>query len=208
MNNNRKYILITVGHTAAGKTTLSKYLAEELCIPYVSEGLIKRNLVKEYSSENSLDESLRDNGYKKAIGKTVEILLEETAVILDASFHKLSRRLWVYESLKKIENLSYVWLDCNCPNVSEVKKRILARESDKNKTADNQADRFYVYEHIMSNFDTVRLSDFPLSTAIISIDTEKNVVIKIQKSSGFDNLIVTNLKERILPNYFRFVSTR
>lgn len=208
MYDNKKYILITVGHTAAGKTTLSKYLAKELSIPYISEGLIKRNLVKEYSSQNSLDESLRDHGYKKAIGEAVEILLEESSVILDASFHKLSRRLWVYESLETIENLSYIWLDCNCPNISEVKKRILARESDKNRTADNQADKFYIYEHIVSNFDSVRLSDFPLSTAIVSIDTEKNVVLKIQKSSDFDNLIVTNLKERILPKYFEFVTTR
>ena len=48
MYDNKKYILITVGHTAAGKTTLSKYLAKELSIPYISEGLIKRNLDKEY----------------------------------------------------------------------------------------------------------------------------------------------------------------
>lgn len=208
MNNGKKYILITIGHTAAGKTTLSKYLARELCIPYISEGLIKRSLIKEYSSQNSLDESLRDQGYKKAIKQTVEILLEGSSVILDASFHKLKRRLWVYQSLEIIENLSVIWLKCNCPNVSEVKKRILTRESDKNKTADNQADKFYIYEHIMSNFDPVRLSDFPLNTAIISIDTEKNIIIEIQKNDDFDNLIVKKLEDKILPNYFEFVLKR
>ena len=49
---NNRFLYATLGHTAAGKTTLSKYLLEDKAIDfiYIEEGQIKRDIVKNYST--------------------------------------------------------------------------------------------------------------------------------------------------------------
>lgn len=192
-----------VGHTAAGKTTLAKYLSEKLSVPYISEGEIKRSLKSKYSSENSLDEDLRDKGYKIAIAHCIELLAENDIVIIDASFHKFIRRNWLFDALSSQPGTNVIWLHCNCPNELKVKERLDKRAAAEEKNADNQADQFYVYEYIKSNFDAVSLTGFnPLiGSAIINIDTFGNFIIGFEKNAHCRNILLDQLIQSILPNY-------
>lgn len=200
-----KCVIAMVGHTAAGKTTLAKYLSEKLCFPYISEGEFKRSLTTQYVSENSLDEGLRDRGYKMAIAHCIKLLSVDNTVIIDASFHKLLRRSWVFDALNSQPETNVIWLYCDCPNEKEVRKRLHQRALAKEKNADNQADQFYIYEHIKSTFDPVQIDDFnPLiGAAIVKINTAENVILSVEKNSCCNTLLLDTLVKSILPNYLQ-----
>lgn len=169
-------IIISIGHTAAGKTTTLRMLSKVLDIDYISEGALKRSLRPNYSTADSLDEDLRDMGYKLAINNAVNYLVEGKNVILDASFHKKFRRDWVFETLeKKNVDATIIWCYVNCPNEEKVCKRIEKRKQFLNN-ADTQANSISIYRHIVDGFD----SDFDSllhtnhNTLLLSYDTDIN----------------------------------
>lgn len=198
-----KCIIAMVGHTAAGKTTLARFLSKRLVIPYVSEGEFKRSLKPQYTSENSLDEELRDKGYRMAIDHCIDLLFENDIVIIDASFHKLIRRLWLLDALNPLHRVNVIWLYCDCPDEKVVRERLHKRALEKDKNADNQADQFYIYKFIKSTFDPVVLDDFnPLiGTAVVKINTAQNIIIGVKKTANCNTLLLNTLVESILPNY-------
>ena len=200
-----KCVLAMVGHTAAGKTTLAKYLSEKLNIPYVSEGEIKRGLKSEYTSENSLDESLRDKGYKIAIARCVELLAENNTVIIDASFHKFIRRGWLFDAIGTQSKANIIWLHCDCPNEFKVKERLNRRAVAKEKNADNQADQFYIYKYIKSTFDAVSLDEFNpfIGVAIVDINTADNIIIGLEKNTYCRTKLLGKLIQSIIPDYLQ-----
>lgn len=200
-----KFIIAMIGHTAAGKTTLAKYLSERLNSPCISEGKLKRSLKTQYISENSLDEELRDKGYKMAIMHCIEQLSLNDIVIIDASFHRLIRRIWLYDAITSQLGISVIWLYCDCPNENEVKNRLYKRASEKEKNADNQADQFYIYEYIKSTFDPVSVDDFNprINTAIIKINTAANIITGIEKNTYCSNLLLDTLIDSIIPTYLQ-----
>lgn len=200
-----KCIIAMVGHTAAGKTTLAKYLSEKLDVPYISEGEFKRSLKSKYISENSLDEELRDRGYKMAIGYCMELLSVNNIVIIDASFHKLVRRIWLFDALSLHPETNVIWLYCDCPNEKEVKRRINIRVNAKEKNADNQADQFYIYEYIKSTFDPVLIDNFSshIGTAIVTINTVENKILNVEKNLCCNTMLLNTLTESILLNYLQ-----
>lgn len=161
------------GHTAAGKTTIGKSLCEHFDIELVSEGKIKRAMVTEtYTYENSLDEGLRDRGYKEAIRIAIEKLKTANHILLDASFHKKFRRDWVKEEMDKSDlDIITIWIYVYCPNKDKVVERIQQRKVAK-KEADNQADSMAIYEHIVSTFDPLRKEDMWDNTAAFYINTD------------------------------------
>jgi len=178
-------IIASIGHTAAGKTTLLKSISNYFEIPYISEGEIKRNLIENYSTHNSLDESLRNRGYKLAFQKAIELIEQKKgAVIIDASFHKQFRRQLLYESVNNLLNIFIFWLYVYCPNEEKVKERIESRRTTLVKSAETQADKMYIYRHVINNFDEVGLSYFPIDhipTQILFINTDNN---RIERSFG------------------------
>ena len=88
MSDDRKIVFVTVGHTAAGKTTFARSFCQKNSIDYISEGEIKRAFVTNYSSQNSLDEDLRDKGYSEAIKRAIDVLATNNCVLGDAAFNK------------------------------------------------------------------------------------------------------------------------
>ncbi|WP_302999262.1 AAA family ATPase [Thomasclavelia spiroformis] len=197
-------VYVTVGHTASGKSTLSRMLSVQYNVQYISEGAIKRALVKSYKSEDSLDESLRNQGYQLAINELSSTLKNHTTAILDASFHKRFRRKWLYDMLETIPDTYVVWLYCYCPCTDIIRKRIKMRNDNKNKYADIQADIFDIYEHIQRTFDIPTINEFPkeIPTAIIKIDTYNNVVEDMSYNTTFNIDIIKNLMRDFFPNYF------
>lgn len=182
-----KYLICSIGHTAAGKTTTLKRLSKKLGIPLISEGQIKRSFVGEsFSVTDSMNEQLRDKGYKEAIVQAFNLLKSCSAVVLDASFHQLFRRLWIYDELKKCEyEIGVIWIYCYCDNINKVKERIEERALTKIITADNQARSMDVYFYTMRTFDIVSIKDFPtcFSTVIIFNNTNISSIEKVIKSS-------------------------
>jgi len=179
MNETENYIIVSIGHTAAGKTSLLNYLSNKLNLSYIEEGQIKRDLLPaEYTSKDSLNEDLRDKAYKIAIERAILLLKEKRNIALDASFHRNYRRQWVYDLL--VNNLDLkpiiIWLYVYCNNKYKVKIRINNRFNSNTKTAKNQADKFYIFEHIINTFDEVNLSSFPANyrSIILNVDTDEN----------------------------------
>lgn len=202
---NKKYIIVSVGHTAAGKTTLLRNISESFKFPFVSEGSIKRSLVNDYQNSCSIDEELRSCGYKIAINNVIEMLTEFDKVVLDASFHKLFRRLWIYDMLSKAgmdSKVHVIWIYCKCPSRAKVQQRIHLREISKIKNADNQANKMFIYDYIMREFDEVYIEDFPTNydSSIIAVDTNINEILYCKSSSN--SILLTQLIEYINNNYF------
>ena len=140
-----------------------------------------------------------------AIAHCVELLSIDNTVIIDASFHKLLRRIWLFDALSSQPETNVIWLYCDCPNETEVRRRLNQRALAKEKNADNQADQFYIYEHIKSTFDPIRINDFnPLiGTAIVIINTAENMILNVEKNSCCNTLLLDTLVQSILPNYLQ-----
>lgn len=186
-----RYLYVTLGHTAAGKTSLSRFLLmnEKIKFEYIAEGEIKRSLVSDYSTKDSLNENLRDQAYNKAI-KEAQKHLYKTDVLIDASFHRLNRRQMVYEMLQnKLDNVQVIWLYCYCTNIDKIEDRIKRRKKQR-KTATTQADSMEIYKHIISGFDYPLISEIPISIcgAIIYIDSDKNVIDRIEYNNAQPSL--------------------
>ena len=193
------YVLATLGHTAAGKTTLSKFLVSIMDniggeLKYIEEGKIKRGLVEDYSTKDSLNEELRNRAYKMAID-SVKDTIEQKNALIDASFHKYSRRKMLYDMMLLKEKSTFlVWLYCFCPNVEKVKDRINKRKDANNnnmiKVAENQADSMEIYNHIIETFDLPSIEEVPsqINCAIISFNTDANTIVKIEKNSELVDL--------------------
>ena len=76
-----RLLIVTMGHTASGKTTISRYLSAKLGVKYISEGEMKRSLVENYTYKDSLNEELRDQGYSLASEKVVSLFERENILI-------------------------------------------------------------------------------------------------------------------------------
>ena len=188
--NNCTVLLVTIGHTAAGKTTLSKEICKKLNIIHIAEGQIKREIRGDYSTSDSLDEKLRDIAYEKAIGIAKTYIDNEKSVLIDASFHKIQRRELVYRMLQESSNSAYlVLLYCYCPEISKIEKRISERKMAI-KTAETQADSMDIYYHITKTFDLPSIDEIPdsINAAIIYVNTDTNRIDDIKYTANNDSL--------------------
>jgi len=173
--------MATIGRTGAGKTTLAKWVAGHTDAWLVSEAAIKRSLVEEYKTENSLDEELRDFGYASAAAASACILEKRKNVIVDAAYHLKKRRaILLNASIKKC--IGWIWFYCKCDDLAETERRILSR---KNATPayNTQADSMKVYNLIDTLFVEPTINEFINAgpVAIINIQTEINIVKSIDK---------------------------
>jgi adenylate kinase family enzyme len=201
-DDNFKITLITVGHTAAGKSTFAQALSEKCDIKYISAGDIKRNFAENYSAKNSLDSHLLDKGYIGATIKAIELLNEQDSVLVDATFFQKNRRVTIESEIRKIFKKSIiVWLYCDCSDYEKVVNRIKKR-SAMPENAGNLADDVTVYNYILNNFDTLNIDHFSEYTIIISIDTDKNELKKIESNFNF---VHKNIK--LLLSVFDFIES-
>lgn len=184
-----KILICGIGHTAAGKTTTLRKLAKKLNCIFISEGAIKRGLIGDsFNVNNSMDEDLRSRGYRIAIQQAFNELKNNTCVIIDASFHQLFRRLWVYDEVRKFDgDVCVIWVYCYCDNIDKVSERITQRANEKVVHADIQARSMEVYHYTMSTFDKVDIVDFPsyIASAIIYNNTNVSEIDKINGNNDF-----------------------
>lgn len=193
----KHFLYATLGHTAAGKTTLSKYLLTDPTINfvYIEEGQIKRDIVGNYSTNDSLNENLRDKAYDLALERANKYL-DDKNVLIDASFHRLERRKKVYAMLhEKINFSAIIWLYCYCPNLDKVEDRINKRKKAVKK-AETQADSMCIYNHIVEHFNIPKISEIPLDIegAIVYINSDINRIERIEYNNN-SNELHTQVKE-------------
>jgi predicted kinase len=169
-------LIMMRGHTASGKTTLSRWLAANTAAIHISQSARKRALVTEYSAADSLREDLRERGYEAALADALECIRAGSTPIIDASYHKLARRRRVYEGAAAV-GAFVILIDCFCPSTDEVSRRIAARRGVP-KTADNQADSMQIYHHILGTEDPFSEGEVPgcVPTGFIRINTSANLI--------------------------------
>ena len=181
--------IFMIGRTAAGKTTLSEDLCKQLAIPYVSEAAKKRELKPAYTTEDSLDESLRDRAYHLAIKECCAHVSAGTPSLVDASFHKRYRRDWLYSAAQAAHARAVVGIYCRCPSRAVTTSRITARRTAK-KTAKTHADSMTIYDFIDANFDEPSIAELPplISSALFCVDSQNNqlTVESISRDGDFD----------------------
>ncbi|MBU0508016.1 MAG: AAA family ATPase [Planctomycetota bacterium] len=174
LNSFASTIFLMMGRTAAGKTSLAKYVSRIHELTYISESAVKMSLVTEYSNKNSLDEHLRDRGYRKAIGLICE---ERLPLVIDASFHKAFRRKWLYRRAKALKS-HVVILYVLCSNTKMTFERIAQRQSMtyRAETLGNTED---IYHHVHSGFEELSNDEIPadVPAAYIKVDTAANKIL-------------------------------
>ena len=167
--NQQKILSFTIGRTASGKTFFARPLCELLGASYISEGSIKRMIKKDYCALDSLDETLRNKAYKKAIKFAKRVLEKGNNVLIDASFHRSFRRNWLYNELLPFCKICII-LYFICPSDYETEKRINRRNSmrsEKGKEADIHANIFDIYRFINKTFDEFNLEVVNSSTPLL-----------------------------------------
>ena len=168
-----RVIIAMLGRTAAGKTTTARELSMRIQDSlFISQSALKIALTdKDYKFTSfHLDETLRDIGYTAAIAVAEEAIRKEITPLIDASFHKVARRDWVFSLARRCRIDLLVFIYCYCSSEDETKKRI-ARRSFK-EGIDNAAGDYAVYKHISDNFEEITLAEskgFP--TAVFYVDT-------------------------------------
>lgn len=187
-----RYIICSIGLTAAGKTTTMRSISENCGLYFVSEASIKRKMVTgEYTVVNSTDEKLRSLGYRKAISEAFDhIQKSNESAIIDASFHQQFRRDWIYEEIqkRKLTHITVIWIYCICEDEKTVENRIFQRYISPIKNADNQANTMEVYYYTKSTFDKVSINNFSsiIPTLIITFDTHTNRIKCTASNANLD----------------------
>jgi predicted kinase len=190
--------MATLGRPVSGKTTLARFVATTLGVQYVPEAALKRCLRPEYVTRDSLDESLRDLGYRAAIEVARACLERGAPALVDASFHRRRRRQWFYDAISKTAD-GVVWLYCRCDDPAKVARRIEQRALGP-KSAETQADSMEVHRFIDAAFEEPVDDEFPagLPVAIFRVDTDRNVCAAPIVAGAFrdaDRSVLTRLHE-------------
>ena len=171
--------IATMGRTASGKTTVAKFLAQQLNATMVPEAAMKRALRTSYLTEDSLDEDLRDLGYRAAIAVFKECLAQKKPAIIDASFHSLRRRDWLYDSIRGLRP-QFIMIYCQCANEEKTQMRILHR-AQMPVTSETQANSIGIFRHIDRTFDEPSPSEFSnvACAGLFVLDTDMNMIRSI-----------------------------
>lgn len=168
-----KFVIAMLGRTAAGKTTTARELSKRIGNSlYIGQSALKIALTDQDQkfTPSHLNESLRDLGYRAAVAVAEEAIREEITPLIDASFHKIARRDWVFSLARRCGINLLVFIYCCCSSEDETKKRIARRNSREG--IDNAAGDYAVYRHISDNFEEITSAESGgVPTAVFYVDT-------------------------------------
>lgn len=184
-----RVVIAMLGRTAAGKTTTARELSRRIGGSlYIGQSALKLALTdKDYKlTSTHLNESLRDYGYRAAVAVAEEAIRKEITPLIDASFHKVARREWVFSMARRRGIDLLVFIYCFCSSDDETRKRI-ARRSSKDGI-DNAAGDYAVYQHISDNFEEITLAESEgIPTAVFYVDTFSESVESVGWNTTVDH---------------------
>ena len=177
-----------LGRTAAGKTTTARELSRRIGNSlFIGQSALKIALTdkdQKFTSSH-LNESLRDFGYRAAVAVAEEAIRKEITPLIDASFHKVARRDWVFSLARRRGIDLLVFIYCCCSSEDETKKRIARRSSREG--IDNAAGDYAVYRHINDNFEEITSAESGgIPTAVFYVDTFSQSVESVSWNTTVD----------------------
>ena len=168
-----RVVIAMLGRTAAGKTTTARALSRRIGDSlYIGQSALKLALTdKDHKlTSTHLNESLRDYGYRAAVAVAEEAIRKGITPLIDASFHKVTRREWVFSLARRRGIDLLVFIYCFCSSEDETKKRIARRSSKEG--IDNAAGDYAVYKHISDNFEEITVAESEgIPSAVFYVDT-------------------------------------
>lgn len=142
----RQTVFALMGRTAVGKSTLGRALGELPGFAYISQSECKTRVRPVFSDADNLDEDLRDEGYRLAIRDAMHFVEEGRIPVVDASWHRVRRRKWLYRACDEAgTKLILVYLRCD--NFAEIQRRLDLRAKRKDGV-DDLASTLDVHHHI------------------------------------------------------------
>ena len=183
-----KIVIAMLGRTAAGKTTTARALSRRIGNSlFIGESALKLALTdkdQKFTSSH-LNESLRDFGYRAAVAVAEEAIRKDITPLIDASFHKVARRDWVFSLARRRRIDLLVFIYCCCSSDDETKKRIARRSSREG--IDNAAGDYSVYKHISDNFEEITSAESGgIPTAVFYVDTFSQSVESVSWNTTAD----------------------
>jgi len=181
-----KLVIMTIGKTAVGKTTTLERVCASMGALHISEAGIKEALKSHYCAKDCLDEGLRDLAYRGAIAIAFHTASSGVAAAIDASFHRLHRRQWLYEAVSQTA-IRLAVLHCYCENPRKITQRIAERQRAP-LTAKTHAGSMDIVRHIASGFETPKVQELPSSvpTAFFQVNTDSNHLEDVKVESAGD----------------------
>lgn len=163
-------LIITVGITAAGKSTIASHVAASLDLLLIPEAAFKRTLQPQYLPEHGLNEQLRDLGYAAAEAVARTALMQNRSVIIDASFVSQSRRLGVYQIARTL-GVPMAILHVGCSDPGEIGRRLARRRENPSHHRDHAYDPI-VHDYVSSIYEPLTRSELRSSPVALVVDVE------------------------------------
>ena len=132
-----KLLIMLQGLPLSGKSTLAAKLKEQF--PEVT--VLKTTNIRELSkipSSRDFDETnletkkQKDESYKILLDQAKLFLNQERIVVLDATFHQLHRRVWVYEFVKQYR-IPLLVIKCALKNQKGIQELLLKRRQSQER---------------------------------------------------------------------------
>lgn len=203
------YIILLSGFTAAGKSTLSKYLSKKLKIKVLHSAVIRNELqifINEKESESLFDfkankrHKMDDIVYGKIVQKTEAYIEGGKSVIIDAgNFYKYRRK--EYYDLCKKHRIKILVINVICSDESLIKLRIENRLKNYSDSVFNEAASMKIYNStklIMEN----PINDNKITNSLshfFQYDTATNQLEIIYNNSNDFDFIIDLLKKYSFP---------
>jgi predicted kinase len=189
------FIILMIGRTASGKTTISKMLSESLDAFHLKVAQYKRVVKPDYCAKDSLSESIRDKGYLLAIHSAKDLIDSNNSLVIDSSFSLKSRRKLIWDNLLPVTESMVVinFLDIGS---EATQRRLQEREGREHEDIQFHASSFKVYEHINGHFEQFSPQEVGTqkSVNVIDVNTYRKTLMIRKRNDHICDLVITRIK--------------
>ncbi len=205
MAENKNFVILMMGYTAAGKSTVAKKLAKNIDCDLYHSAIIRKELGFKFTKKEAEDdfflmtskerEPMDKAVYQKLAAKTKESLLNKNNVIIDASHFFKWQRKNLYKNVANLNPNIFI-LKIECPE-EEILKRLKKRAKNFSESIFNETPSIKAYESSKiileePEDDTVSMNKKPIIIAYNSYN--KDIKVNNRSPNNNLNLIINTLK--------------
>lgn len=141
-------LLIFMGRTGTGKSTLAEHFSKTLHIPRFSSDRVRKNMagLQLYERPSAAEREMlysaemSEKTYRNLFEKIMKVLASGKSAILDATFSKKSNRQKLIELLASVD-ANYIFIEAQASDETII-SRLKAREKDKDTISDARLEDF------------------------------------------------------------------